>query len=88
MRRWDAEAEAYVEVQSVRRKKADGVMVDAQSVRVQENGVWREVWPKRLYLYNRGDECNGITGGWTTRGFTWSSSTFKATNPVLVKKQR
>ncbi len=85
MRRWDTEAGAYVDVKSVRQRRADSVTVDAKSVKVWDDGAWREVWPKRLYLYNRGDECNGITGGWTTRGFTWSSSAFKATNPVLVK---
>lgn len=31
--------------------------------------AWKKVWPTRpkaLYLYNQGDECTDITGGWVT----------------------
>ena len=55
MRRWDAEAGAYVDVKSVRRRNENGLVVDAQSVRVWDGGAWREVWPRRLVLYQAGD---------------------------------
>ena len=65
MRRWDAETGAYVDVQSVWRRNENGLMVDAQSVRVWDGNTWREVWPKRLYLYKEGDKCENVTGSWT-----------------------
>ncbi len=29
-----------------------------------ELDAWEKVWPRKLYLYNQGDECADITGGW------------------------
>ncbi len=65
---YDSGLQAYRDAENVRRFDADsGAYVDVESGRAQENGVWKEVWPvkpENPYLYNRGDECTAVTGGW------------------------
>lgn len=44
--------------------------MEADSALVHDGGVWREVWPEHrqeihyLMLYDRGNECVDVTGGW------------------------
>ena len=49
--------------------------------------AWREVWPSRpevLHLYNQGDECTDITGGW--RAYPYQLSGWGgALAPTLIK---
>lgn len=44
--------------------KERGAFVDVEAVYATVDGVKRQVWPDRLYLYKAGDECNDVTGGW------------------------
>ncbi len=68
--RWDAASGAYVDVENVKKYDTEtGAWVDCQSGMAQKEGVWEEVWPvnKRIYLFNNGDHCTGVTGGWKLR---------------------
>lgn len=47
---------------SVAMQYVDGEWIFA-TAKTYQNGKWAE-WTK--YLYNKGDECTGITGGWET----------------------
>ncbi len=47
-----------------------GAYQDCESALAHDGEVWREVWPEHkqeihyLMLYDRGDECVDVTGGW------------------------
>lgn len=63
-----------------------GAWVDV-NVQSYQNGEWVD-WITYVYLYNSGDECVDITGGWTTKAIKWDSaseSTAKA--PTLSKNE-
>ena len=56
-------------------------------VMIYQNSEWKD-WITYVYLYNSGDECVDITGGWTTKAIKWDSaseSTAKA--PTLSKNE-
>ena len=40
-----------------------------------EAQTWEERWGKKLFLYNYGDECTDITGGWVHRDRDYNSYT-------------
>ena len=50
----------------------DGALVDVTAMSYQ-GGEWVE-WISDIYLYNTGDECSDISGGWVGKGAKWSSS--------------
>ena len=59
-----------MDAQAIQRKRADGVMVDAEAVYVTVGGIKRQVWPEYkqeihyLMLYDYGDMCRDVTGGY------------------------
>lgn len=66
---WDAQAQAFKDAETPKIwnaenrawKDSTGLIQDA------ENQAWKEVWtpfPDKVYLYNHGDECVDVTGGW------------------------
>lgn len=64
----------------------DDAWVEVTAVSYQ-NGDWVD-WITYVYLYEEGDECVDITGGWTTKALKWDSageSTAKA--PTLSKNE-
>ena len=61
---------AYV-VEDVTNSASVEVLVDAVAVFDVEISY-------RLYLYKDGDECESITGGWTTNGYSRNSYTIRA----------
>lgn len=65
-KRYDAESSAYVET--------TGNAYDPDA------GAWEEKWSPILYLYNEGDECKDVTGGWrlASKNYTADSDRPKA----------
>lgn len=66
---WDSASQAFVEPQNVPRRydAENGAFVDTTGkVYDADAAAWAEKWSqnKQLYLYNEGDECVDITGGW------------------------
>lgn len=49
-----------------------------------DSETWKQVWPKRLYLYNEGDECIDITGGWVNTSSSNKSYATKKSNSLSV----
>lgn len=59
--RYDPESEAWVET--------TGKAYD------QTAGAWEEKWSPKIYLFNDGDECTDLTGGWDKgTAYTWNNS--------------
>lgn len=56
-----------------------------KTAKTYKSGAWVE-W--RLYLYNAGDECTDITGGWTTSGYAIPSGQEGYLNPLLKESNR
>lgn len=54
----------------------DGALVDVKA-KTYKNGAWAD-W--RSYLYNAGDECIPLTGGWVFKNFGANSYTFNKNN--------
>lgn len=66
---WDSASQAYAEPQSVPKRydTESSAYVDTTGQAYSEaDAAWEEKWSpnKRLYLYNEGDECTDVTGGW------------------------
>ena len=53
----------------------DGAWVD-KTAKSYQGGEWQH-WFR--YIYNAGDECNDITGGWTSSGYTWNNGSTSIT---------
>ena len=50
------------------------------------SGVARRVFSKQQFLYNLGDECSSITGGWAKGGYARGSATVtKNSDHILLK---
>lgn len=53
----------------------DGVQTATQDVLVDVIAEYEiEMMYSKLYLYRDGDECEGITGGWTASGYSFANS--------------
>lgn len=61
------------------KQMVSGALVDVESM-IYQGGEWLE-WI--TYLFNNGDLCEDITGGWTSDGFTNSSSSFQRVNATI-----
>ncbi len=87
VRVWDAGLNAWRDAKTIRRYDQERqAFVDVEAVYTTINGVKRQVWPNKLYLYKAGDECVAVTGGWKAYTYThsgWSSGT--PTAPNLTK---
>lgn len=65
VRIWDTTLNAWRDAKAIRRYDQERqAFVDVEAVYATVDGVKRQVWPERLYLYKAGDECNDVTGGW------------------------
>lgn len=60
---------------SAKQMGQDGVLVDV-TAKSWQNGEWVDLWEGTLY--DSGNEYEFITGGWTTSGFTYGTSTLSA----------
>lgn len=88
IRVWDATLQAYKDIEGLRIRRPDGVLVDAQVARKRVGSAWVDVWPENLYLYKPGDECVAVTGGWGTYPYRFGAN--PATNntaktPTITK---
>lgn len=54
------------------RQYISGAWVDKEAL-IYQNGEWIK-W--RTYLFDNGDECTDLTGGWGSSGYTDSATTF------------
>lgn len=66
---WDSASQAFSETTEVPKRfdAESGAWVDTTGMSYDNAaGAWTERWSpeKRLYLYNEGDECTKVTGGW------------------------
>lgn len=73
---YDAASQAFVEPQNVPRRydTESGAWADTTGKAYsQTDAAWTERWSQNnmLYLYNEGDECTDVTGGWTV-GWTYT----------------
>lgn len=72
---WDSASQAFVEPQNVPRRydAESGAFVDTTGKAYDVGAAaWAEKWSpnKPLYLYNEGDECVDITGGWKLKPYS------------------
>ena len=80
---FDSASQAYAEPQSVpnRYDAESSAYVDTTGKAYDPDAAaWEEKWSPKLYLYNEGDECTDITGGWrlASKNFTAESDRPKA----------
>lgn len=66
---WDTVSQAFVERQNVPKRydAGSGAFVDTTGRAFDHDAeAWVEKWSpvKQLYLYNEGNECTDVTGGW------------------------
>ncbi len=40
-----------------------------KEVKIYQNGAWTTSEAKKVYLFNNGDQCTDITGGWSGNGY-------------------
>lgn len=74
--------------------KKNGIQVYPISAKQYIGGVWTDVTAMSyqggtfvtwiVYLYNLGDECKDLTGGWATRAWAYDSN-YKTKTPTLTK---
>ena len=84
---WDSASQAFVEPQNVPRRydAGSGAYVDTDGKAYSEaDAAWMERWSKDKtpYLYNEGDECTDVTGGWDIK-YNVSSSRFQRNSDNL-----
>lgn len=60
----------------------EGVLTDVPA-KTYQNGSWLD-WS--LYLYNSGDECISLTGGWVQEAYLYSSGITATTSPCTFQK--
>lgn len=81
VRVWDTNLNAYRDAKTIRRYDQElQAFVDVEAVYTTINGVKRQVWPNKLYLYKDGDECVGVTGGWGIKLNYYGAADMKNTN--------
>ena len=83
---WGSVSQAFTEPQNVPRRydSGSGAYVDTTGKAYSEaDAAWTERWSKnkRLYLYNEGDECTDVTGGWV--GYAAKSSSWSGGTPTV-----
>lgn len=59
----------------------DGAWVN-KTAKSYQGGEWQHWFH---YIYNAGDECNDITGGWTSSGYTWNNGSTSITIKAPTK---
>lgn len=57
----------------------------SKTAKTYRDGAWA-LW--KLYLYNAGDECTDITGGWTADGYNIPSGHGGSRNPLIKEANR
>lgn len=63
-----------------------GVLSDSASVEVLEDKEYMvDLSKPKLWLYNKGDECVSVTGGWESIGLGWESAYDTSTPPVITR---
>ena len=55
-------AGAFVEAETPH-VSVGGVFCDSIG-RIYQGDAWQDIWPTKLWLYQDGDECSKVTGGW------------------------
>ena len=56
----------------------NGVNTKTQDVFIEVIGLYEIEMDYKLWLYREGDECEEVTGGWTTNGYSFNGKSFKA----------
>lgn len=90
--------DAWKEPEHIRSQQPDGTMQEVEVVRAKIGDEYVDVWPEYeqaihyLMLYDHGDECIEVTGGWKTynhssgyAGGTISNQSQMATDYMLFK---
>lgn len=63
-----------------------GTISDSASVEVLEDKEYTvDLSKPKLWLYNKGDECVSVTGGWESIGLGWSATYDTSTPPVITR---
>lgn len=64
----------------------NGEKTTTQDVLIEVIGLYEIEMEYRFYLYNEGDECTDITGGWNSTNFTIPSGVGDLSNRVVPSK--
>ena len=56
----------------------NGTKTTTETVLIDIAGVYEIEMSLNFYLYNKGDECEDVTGGWTANGYTRNGYTVYA----------
>ena len=65
------------------RQYVDGAWVDVTAY-LRMDGAWAVLAYPSIYLYNRGDQCTDVTGGWAGNKWYGGTYTFNADNIYLT----
>lgn len=87
---WDEQSQAWKEAETpLVYDAASGALIDTAGMTFDaEAQAWEEAWgPKKiLYLYNNGDECTDVTGGWKYQPYNYYSSSFVSKEPTIERR--
>lgn len=72
--------DAWQEPEHIQSQNPDGVLRDVEVVRAKIGSEYVDVWPTKLWLYQDGDECSKVTGGWTAYPYRFGANS--ATNNI------
>ncbi len=84
---WNPELQAFQEAKTPEAYDHVGQVYVPSHGAVYDAGgqAWKDTWSPKLYLYNEGDECVEVTGGWNSR-VRYASLSLGGTNGTFEKR--